>query len=1503
MLAADIIHNGLIAQDVNGDFRVTPLDVLSLVNHLNSQRRGKAAGEGEVSSLATTVTTTDSSVRRMLDVNNDKTVTPLDVLSVINKINAGEGEPILAEVRLVAIDQNGTPLASRLVNGVTEYSVGVGQDFRLQTQILDRRGATAEGVFSGYVDIDYSNLDGSANEKVAALYGELQVVSLANVNGGSFTLRYGNQETGPISVATTGSGAINRTQTATNIRNAVGALPIVGGIENLRVSNFGSVNDAEFELSFINAKIRTNMPNPAVGNNSLTAPSGTPTLNLTASFDPSNAAVFFPALGFPVTTQPDIVNASGQPTQLAYTFNSGGSLRNLSTGNFQLDEIGGSLSFFEPFIVQDPSSFTSVFDVNFRAAFAGIVNFTTNIADGFSGIALLDSVTQEARNLPEDSIQFSAPIRINVVDRILANDDVYPVSGVFREDSGPFTLTNVTGNDIIRVGTSTGIRSVSNPGASVGTVNFTVGGSDIIFNPAPDFFGQAVFSYTIGNSLGDAAQANVTVNISPVNDPPIAITPSPRPTIAEDSLTPLTLSGSDIFLPGPSGESGTVTFQSAAVIAGEVGGTVQVVNGQLVFRPSQDFNGVVRIDAVGVDQGGLTSALTRVFIVVTPVNDAPVASTTIFNLSEDVNFSLAPASLFSPGPADEASQTITLSNASLAPGSTGGSVSIAANGRLFFAPTQDFFGDVRIIVTGTDNGTPALSTTGTFTLRIAPVNDAPTANPDTFTVVGFSGIEQELLVLANDSAGPANEPDSELRITRILNQTGNGTVRIAANGRSIFYLPADGQASGTDSFVYVITDSSDPTIALTASARVNINIVPPVLPFAVRDVRSIAEGSGPLTIDVLANDLIKAGAQRRLVSFTQPASGQGTVTLDTGTNPNSSDDRLIYTSPSADFFGEVVFSYTLLDTDPTSNPSTGQVTVTVTEVNDQPTVTKNQTASTVEDVVDFRIPGTTLLQGSSPGPLESGQQLNVTSARVLSGGGAVEIRNGDLFFTPARNRVGNVVVEFTATDNGTTNGQPDPLSDTGRVTISVAAVNDAPETGLDTATTPEDTPITVLASQILANDRPGPANAADELTNQQIRITAVRVVAGGGTASLSSGNIRYSPALNFNGVAVLEYTITDSELVATPGFVAASATGQLNITVTPVNDKPENFTASRTAFAGLATRIDLTAELAATSRGATNEASQTLRINRIVPGSSANGVAVLNSDGSVTFTANQGTSGIVSFQVETIDNGTTNGAADFKTGIGTINVQVAPFQPSRVNGVAWIDDDGDNSIDADERRLGGITVQLTGTSVAAGSGSITMTAITSSDGSYSFNMLPPGTFTVAYVQPTMTIDGPSANSVTRTVAVPGGTTIVANFSISGFDAQYNSILDNLAEGYYGQFPSVRGKGIDAILSADGTMAASVVRGGYAGVQFAEVSASADGRSVFVTLVGDDMSVRTASVPRGKFFVTRDAAGNMMVKILALPSDLSFNTVGSSQTAATQSRQYLNAVDSFFAQLS
>lgn len=120
-----------------------------------------------------------------------------------------------------------------------------------------------------------------------------------------------------------------------------------------------------------------------------------------------------------------------------------------------------------------------------------------------------------------------------------------------------------------------------------------------------------------------------------------------------------------------------------------------------------------------------------------------------------------------------------------------------------------------------------------------------------------------------------------------------------------------------------------------------------------------------------------------------------------------------------------------------------------------------------------------------------------------------------------------------------------------------AQVNTAPVAGLDTATTAEDTAVTI---PVLANDEDGEDDDLD--------VTAVTAAAHGTVVLNADNTVRYTPAANYNGPDAFFYTLSDGAL---------TATGTVSVTVTAVNDRPVAGDDSATTKKNTAVVIDVLA--------------------------------------------------------------------------------------------------------------------------------------------------------------------------------------------------------------------------------------------------------------------------------------------------------------------------------------
>ncbi|HVE72727.1 MAG TPA: Ig-like domain-containing protein [Thermoanaerobaculia bacterium] len=149
--------------------------------------------------------------------------------------------------------------------------------------------------------------------------------------------------------------------------------------------------------------------------------------------------------------------------------------------------------------------------------------------------------------------------------------------------------------------------------------------------------------------------------------------------------------------------------------------------------------------------------------------------------------------------------------------------------------------------------------------------------------------------------------------------------------------------------------------------------------------------------------------------------------------------NITYTPP-ANVFGADSFTYTVTDDGCGPQSATGTVNVTVTEVNDAPSASADARSTAQATVLTFA--AAPLTTNDSPGPAnESTQTLSVTGVSATSTqGGTVSLSGGNITYRPLANFVGADSFSYTVTDDGTTDGSPDPRSATGTVNVTVTEV-------------------------------------------------------------------------------------------------------------------------------------------------------------------------------------------------------------------------------------------------------------------------------------------------------------------------------------------------------------------------------------------------------------------------------------------------------------------------------
>jgi hypothetical protein len=634
-----------------------------------------------------------------------------------------------------------------------------------------------------------------------------------------------------------------------------------------------------------------------------------------------------------------------------------------------------------------------------------------------------------------DGSLVSAPATISLSVRSI-NDE--PVA-----DAKSATLDEDTSATVVLTGTDAEgaalIFSISDLPVH-GTLSLS--GATATYVPTPNFFGTDQFSYTVSDGALTSAPATVSLSVRSVNDAPVAA----ALTLSGVENTPIAtrLGGTDL-------DGDTLTY---TVLTQPTHGTLTGTAPNLSYRSESNFSGLDTFTFKAND-GQADSAPAIVTLSINNPNDPPAASNDTLSTAEDTTLTLTLRATDPDG--DELGYTIAT------PPAHGTLSGIAPN--LIYTPAPDYFGTDSFTFTARD--AQFTSSVANVVITVTPVNDAPTANPQTLSTAEETPIELSL-------SGSDAENDT---ITYIITMPpAHGT--LSGSAPSLTYTPAD-DYSGSDSFAFKVNDGS----ALSTAAVVAISVTP------LNDAPT-AESQSLTTPEDTARALTLTGADRDgdPITFIVTVPPQhGTLS---GTAPN-----LTYT-PTADYAGADSFAFIARDLALTDS-APALVTFIVTPVNDAP-VPLAQTLSTQRNLPL----NLTLSADDADGDALTYAVLIPPAHGTLSG----TVPN--LTYTPANAYVGPDSFTFAARDSAITSAPA-------VITLSITSTNRAPVAESRTINTSEDVPATFV---LVATDADG-----DTLTYTVL--TAPRYGTLTGTAPL----LTYIPAANFFGSDAFTYKVNDGE--------------------------------------------------------------------------------------------------------------------------------------------------------------------------------------------------------------------------------------------------------------------------------------------------------------------------------------------------------------------------------------
>ena len=544
-------------------------------------------------------------------------------------------------------------------------------------------------------------------------------------------------------------------------------------------------------------------------------------------------------------------------------------------------------------------------------------------------------------------------------------------------------------------------------------------------------------------------------------------------------------------------------------------GTVSDLGGFFIYVPHPNYFGTDTFTYYANDGQG-NSNETTVHVTILPVNDPPIAFDDVATTDEDT-----PKDIFLLANDIDIDDVLVGSMIVIVDSPGNGAVSVDVNtGAVTYTPNLNYNGN-DVFTYQVKDASDALSNVATVTITINPVNDAPVANPDLAST--NEEIAVSIPVLDNDVDVDNNLDGSSLII---VTQPEHGAAVIDPVTGKIEYTP-EIDFNGNDSFTYQLEDAEG---ALSTPATVTVTVLPiNDAPVANPDNATTPEDN-LVSIPVLANDTDVDNNWTNAILIISTNPSHGTVAVESSTG------RIVFT-PEQDYFGNDSFTYQVKDAQGAlSNVAT--VNIVVTPVNDPP-VANNDAATTAEEMAL----GIDVLANDTDVDNSMSTAVLVIVSGPANGTATVE-PNGTISYDPAKDFTGQDSFTYQVED------EAGAKSNVATVTINVLPVNDRPVAGDDAATTNESTAVDI---DILKNDY--------DIDNAIVPSSvAIAAPPANGTVTVHvSGQVTYTPQVDFVGVDVFSYTIQDEKgLKSLPATVTVTVIEVENKAPNAVDDAVEN---------------------------------------------------------------------------------------------------------------------------------------------------------------------------------------------------------------------------------------------------------------------------------------------------------------------------------------------------------
>ncbi len=603
------------------------------------------------------------------------------------------------------------------------------------------------------------------------------------------------------------------------------------------------------------------------------------------------------------------------------------------------------------------------------------------------------------------------------------------------------------------------------------------------FTPQIDDDTEVSFTFDIIDDEDLVVSGSANLDILPINDAPNA----KNDVITTEEDTDVTI---DVLVNDSDVEGDVLSIQSASVPSEQ--GSVDIVNGKLVFTPAENFNGDATITYIVTD-GDLTDEA-KVTVTVTPVNDSPVAVDDTVSTQEDTVVTIDVL----PNDSDVDGDKLSIQSASVPEAQ--GKVEIV-DGKLVFTPAENFNGHAEITYTVTDG---ELTDEAKVTVTVNPVNDTPTIKVDAVESITENAVSTDTVV-ATLTVRDTDTPEDRLTVS--LENNSNGYFVLVGNEVKLTQAGVDAvnndELNLKDLTISAsVSDGVNPTASDSDSLVVNRVNDAPTVENAIAD-QVLSEDFDAYTIDL--NEVFKDSDSALNFSV----SGNNSIQI-------SIVNGVATITPTADWNGKETITFTA--TDPSGESISQTVNFTVAPVAD---IVADK-ATVVEDTPTIiKVLGNDTFEGD-------GKVVSLDTNNGPSNGTISVNPDGSVTYTPNDNYHGEDTFTYIVTSGD--------VSESTTVEVNVTPVNDAPVAKNDISTTQEDTAVTI---DVLSNDT--------DVDGDKLSIQSATVPEAQGKVEIVDGKLVFTPAENFNGHAEITYTVTDGEL---------TDEAKVSVTVNPVNDAP-----------------------------------------------------------------------------------------------------------------------------------------------------------------------------------------------------------------------------------------------------------------------------------------------------------------------------------------------------------